>query len=115
MALARSVYPDAMKRRAVKYANRIGSATLAAEKFEVWESMIRRWARDPRYGGKADAFTRAARSARARGPRKPNGAANSIGLPLSAARKQSERVKDAIPVLFACPHCGGRIRMGGEA
>lgn len=188
MADPRNVYPDDLKRKAVQYANQAGSIPLAAEQYDVWESMIRRWARDPRYGGKPGAFTRAKRAEKMRRvtrsrqtvsashrddistvqrkravasafagkrapadigkalgvsasaiyiwctqPRyggkegglsghnqrgremKPNGKANSVGLPINEAAKASDRVKLAVPLVFGCPHCGGKIRMGGEA
>lgn len=104
----RSKHTDATKRKAVAFAFKVGNATTAADKFGVWESMIRRWSRDPRYGGKPSAFMR--------GKQKPNGRANAIGLPVNTASKNPTKgIRDAIPVLFACPHCGGRIRMGAES
>ncbi len=108
MAVTRSRHTDAKKRKAVAFAVKMGSATAAAEKFEVWESMIRTWSRDPRYGGKASNFVRAKST-------KPNGRTNSAGLPVNVAPSMRAKViREAEPVVFKCPHCGERFRIRGD-
>lgn len=104
MPATRSRHADATKRKAVAYAIKVGNVSKAAERFEVWESLIRRWSKDPRYGGKASNFS------------KSNGRTNSAGLPVNAApSKRAKVVKEAVPVIFDCPHCGERFRIGGDS
>lgn len=106
MAAARARHSDATKRRAVAYAVKVGNVSQAAERFEVWESLIRRWSKDPRYGGKASNFSKG----------KPNGRTNSAGLPVNVApSKRPKGVRVAVPVVFACPHCGQFQRIGGDS
>jgi hypothetical protein len=76
------------------------------EEQDLSGSVVRRWARDPRYGGKAGAFSRGANGAAA----KPNG----VGLPVrtknGAARARIARI--ATPIVYSCPHCNGPIKLG---
>ncbi len=107
----RRKHPDAFKRKVVKYALKVGNASQAADRYDIWESLIRRWARDPEFGGVPSAFVRGGKKPKRNGR---NGT-NSVGLPVNVASKRPKGVRDAVPVLFACPHCGGRIRIGGDS
>lgn len=105
----RRKHPDAFKRKVVKYALRVGNASEAADRYDIWESLIRRWARDPEFGGVPSAFVRPMK-----GKKPKSNGTNSVGLPVNVASKRPKGIRDAVPVLFACPHCGGRIRIGGD-
>ena len=101
----RRTHSDAFKTKAVGrlLAGRIGVGEFSDE-HDLAHSMVRRWARDPRFGGKAGAFTRGANGANGAGfaglpTRKKNG----------GARAQIAKV--AVPIVYSCPHCGGPIKV----
>jgi len=100
----------------------------ASEEFDVTSSVLRRWARDPRYGGIPNAFTRTAREAayaakRNRQNPDPLGVkadarklvlGSLADLPVQTAPTEpvrNTRVKDLTPLIFRCPHCQGQVRM----
>lgn len=70
----------------------------AAEKFELSESVVRHWTRDPRYGGNENSHRRGT-----------NGA-----IP-TKRKSPSPRAKAAVATAWKCPHCGQSLLIGGEA
>ena len=102
----RREYTDAFKKKAVEriLAERISIMEFCEEK-DVAESVVRRWVRDPRYGGKPGAFTNGKTSAKAHG-----------GLPTKAANGKGvyKRSKRPVPLTWACPHCNGPLLIGEE-
>lgn len=79
----------------------------AADHYEVSQSLLRRWSRDPRYGGRKSAFRRSGRPAQT--PDQPT---------LDAAKRalRGETIIDAAleivtEVVRLCPHCRGRVEL----
>lgn len=74
----------------------------AAEHYDVSQSLLRRWSRDPRYGGRKTAFRRGSGSTRER--------------PIDAAKRAMSLAADVAveivtEVVRLCPHCGGRVEL----
>ena len=67
----------------------------------VLSTVLRRWLKDPRYGGKPGLGTRGSRTVLSE-------------LPTESMLKQS-RAKPLVAVKFVCPHCGGAILGGNHA
>jgi len=71
-----------------------------ANKVGVQSTVLRRWLRDPRYGGDPNLAVRGSKTVLA-------------GLP-TEQKSGPTRAKPLIGVKFVCPHCGGAIIPGGN-
>lgn len=94
----------ATKRRSVKQAFDGGNVPDLAEAAGVSTGSIYAWCADKRYGGKNGGLGGKYNTH----PPKGNGA---TALP-TRARTAKPRPKPLVPILFACPHCGGLIGDG---
>jgi len=92
----RTQWSDFRKTQAVMRAFKRGSIKSTAADVGVAESNLRKWCRDPRYGGKPGSFA--------------DHSATSNGLPTT--RKSYTRSRELVATSFACPHCGGPISKG---
>lgn len=104
--MQRRQFTDAYKKKMVVRLQGGMTVQQAGEKFDMAETVLRTWSRDPRYGGHANANRR----------RKGT---NSHSLPASGLpmkrKSPAKRAKAAVAVEWKCPHCGELITIGGEA
>ena len=68
-----------------------------AIKFGVVETVLRKWVRDPRFGGDSTLF------------RKTNKKSKEVLTSLPTNRRGSQRAKALVAVRWICPHCAGAI------
>jgi transposase-like protein len=95
----KKLYTDSEKKRMVARAFKLGSVTAVAEETGVTAGAIRFWCNDPKFGGKAHAFSR---------DKGANRLTQSVDQ-LPTVRRQSRKARALVPILFTCPHCGGQI------
>lgn len=93
----RSQYTDARKKQIVARCFKVGHVNEVAEAVGVADSNLRKWCRDPRYGGKPGAFT------------SPKSVA-ADALP-TTKRTAPRKAKALVPTAYGCPHCGGPITL----
>lgn len=101
--IQRRQFTEAFKRKTVKRVHAGMTVQDAAEKYDLAETVVRTWARDPRFGGSPDWRRRGA-----------NGAVEAMGLP-TVEKQTPARAKHAVAIAWRCPHCGGPITLGGDA
>ena len=79
----------------------------AADHYDVAQTLLRRWARDPRFGGKKSAFRRGRRPTSS----STTGEATVEAAPNGALEIVTEVVTETIRT---CPHCGERVELPEE-
>ena len=104
MAKERRSFTPAFKKKMVKACFRMGSVADAAAVEDVSHSVVRKWCRDPVFGGELGAFSYEPGSKNGQPPADE-------GLPtVPQARRRSARA--LVATRFTCPHCGGPIKEG---
>jgi transposase-like protein len=80
----------------------------AADHYDVAQTLLRRWARDPRFGGKKSAFRRG---------KSTSSSTNSNGEPTPVeAEDWEKRAEEIVTEILTktvqiCPHCGGWLEL----